>query len=272
MSISNFYTLSKYLTLRKLSDDAALEHLITSMVASGSIANKIFLDTTTVHPSTTSSITAQLTACGASYIATPVFGSTPVAQAGQLLIAVAGPAGAMQIVSPFLKGVIARGVIEVGDEPSKALLLKTTSNYITAGLMYLLSEAHTLASLTGLPSDVLSKLVEQNFGAYAAGVSERLVSRAYCPAVGEAPRSGLDLGIKDVGHGVNLAKEQGMKLEIGEMYLDAAREAKGWAEEEGKGRRMDSSSVFGVVRTRAGLGFENEVVMEREEKIVEPTQ
>jgi 3-hydroxyisobutyrate dehydrogenase-like beta-hydroxyacid dehydrogenase len=175
-------------------------------------------------------------------------------------------------VSPFLKGVIARGVIQVGDEPAKALLLKTTSNFITAGLMYLLSEAHTLASVTGLPSDILSTLIEQNFGAYAAGVSERLVSGAYCPAVGEAPRSGLDLGIKDVGHSVNLAKEKGMKLEIGEMYLDAASEAKGWAEEEGRGRRMDSSSVFGVVRKRAGLGFESKVVRERDTKSVEPEQ
>lgn len=133
--------------------------------------------------------------------------------------------------------------------------------------MYLLSEAHTLASLSDLPADTLHTLIEQNFGTYAAGVSERLISGAYCPAPGEAPRSGLELGIKDVGHGVNLANEQGMQLRLGEMYLDAASEAKKWGDE--RGRRMDSSSVFGVVRTRAGEEFETDVVKQRDAKAQE---
>jgi hypothetical protein len=106
--------------------------------------------------------------------------------------------------------------------------------------------------------------VTQNFGAYAGGVSERLVSGAYCPAEGEAPRSGLELGIKDVGHGVNLARENGMKLEVGEIYLEAAGEAKKWGDE--RGRKMDSSSVFGVVRARAGEKFETDVVRARDAK------
>ena len=182
-----------------------------------------------------------------------------------MLIAVAGPPDAISTVSPYLQGVIARAVINVGEEPEKALLLKTTSNFITAGLMYLLSEAHTLASLSDLPASTLHTLIEHNFGNYAAGVSERLITGAYCPALGEAPRSGLELGIKDVGHGVNLAKEKGMELRLGEMYLEAAGEAKKWGDE--RGRRMDSSSVFGAVRERAGLGFESEIVGERDGKV-----
>jgi 3-hydroxyisobutyrate dehydrogenase-like beta-hydroxyacid dehydrogenase len=217
-----------------------------------------------VHPDTTASVAKNLSNVSASYIAAPVFGSTPVAQAGQLLIAVAGPSSAIATITPFLQGVLARAVINVGSDPEKALLLKTTSNFITAGLMYLLSEAHTLASLSDLPADTLHTLVEQNFGSYAAGVSERLISGAYCPPVGEAPRSGLELGIKDVGHGVNLAKGKGMELKLGEMYLDAAGEAKKWGDE--RGMRMDSSSVFGVVRARAGTEFETDTVKERDAK------
>jgi 3-hydroxyisobutyrate dehydrogenase-like beta-hydroxyacid dehydrogenase len=220
------------------------------------------VDTTTVHPSTTSSVAIQLKDADASYIAAPVFGATPLAQAGQLLMAVAGSAQAVQTVSPFLRGVIARAVINVGETPEKALLLKITSNFITAGLMMLLSEAHTLAEKSGLPASVLESLIEQNFGAYAHGVSKRMTSGAYFPAAGQAPSSGLELGIKDVGHGVNLAKEEGMKLEIGELYLQAAEEAKKYGEE--RERRCDSSSVFGIVRRRAGLEFESEGVKERD--------
>lgn len=127
--------------------------------------------------------------------------------------------------------------------------------------MYLLSEAHVLAEKTGLPAETLHELVEGNFGAYAGGVSERLMSGAYCPGEGEAPRSGLELGMKDVGHGVSLGREVGVRLEVGELYVDAASEAKAWGEE--RGRRLDSSSVYGVVRRRGGLEFESEVVRQR---------
>ncbi|KAH8730992.1 NAD binding domain of 6-phosphogluconate dehydrogenase-domain-containing protein [Phaeosphaeriaceae sp. PMI808] len=247
-----------------VSDDEALKSLIKTLTSTPSITNKIIVDTTTVHPATTASTAAQFHAKSVSYVAAPVFGSTPVAQAGNLLIALAGAQSALETISPFLKGVLARAVITVGNEPEKALLLKTTSNFITAGLMYLLSEAHTLASVSGLPLSVLHDLVEQNFGAYAAGVSERLISGAYCPAPGVAPRSGLELGIKDVGHGVNLAKEKGMELQIGELYLNAARDAKEWGDD--RGRSLDSSAVFGIVRSKAGERFESEAVLGKEGK------
>lgn len=220
------------------------------------------MDTTTVHPDTTAAVTSQLEQLGAVYIAAPVFGSTPVAQAGQLLVAVAGRASAVTAIEPYLKGVIARGVIRVGEDPAQALLLKTTSNMLTAGMMYLICEAHTLAEKSGLPSLVLESLIEQNLGTYAHGVSKRLTSGAYLPAVGQAPQSSLELGIKDVQHGVDLARSKGMRLDIGEAYIEAAKEAKEWSTE--RGRVLDSSSVFGVVRNRAGLPFENEVVKERD--------
>ncbi|KAL6706447.1 hypothetical protein ACN47E_005386 [Coniothyrium glycines] len=245
-----------------LSDDAALHSITTTILSSGPLTSKIITDTTTVHPETSTSIASKLTSAGALYVSAPVFGATPVAQAGHLLIAVGGPPPAISSISPYLTGVLARAVIPVGPDPHTALLLKTTSNYLTAGLMYLLSEAHTLAAKTGLPAPVLESLVELNLGAYALAVSQRLTSGAYFPAEGQVPRSGLELGIKDVRHGVSLASGQGMRGTVGELYLEAAEEARAYA--EGKGRRCDSSGVFGVVRQRAGLEFETEGVRERD--------
>jgi 3-hydroxyisobutyrate dehydrogenase-like beta-hydroxyacid dehydrogenase len=128
--------------------------------------------------------------------------------------------------------------------------------------MFLLSEAHTLAEKAELPASVLESLIEQNFGAYAYGVSKRLTSGAYYPEEGQAPTSGLELGIKDVGHGVSVAREKGMRLEIGELSMGTMEEAKRFGDE--RGRRLDSSSVFGVVRQRAGLEFETEGVRVRD--------
>jgi 3-hydroxyisobutyrate dehydrogenase-like beta-hydroxyacid dehydrogenase len=197
-----------------------------------------------------------------SFVAAPVFGPPTTARAAQLLVAVAGPLQAINIITPYLQGVIARGVIHVGNDPSKALLLKSTSNFIGAGLMYLLSEAHVLAEKSGLPAPVLESLIEANFGAYAANTSKRLTSGSYMPAAGQAPNSGLELAIKDVGIGLGIAREQGVKLEVGEVSMGAMQEARAFGNE--KGRRLDSHSVFGIVRKKAGLEFENAAVRERD--------
>ncbi|RMZ69015.1 hypothetical protein GMOD_00002920 [Pyrenophora seminiperda CCB06] len=269
ISVRHFQTSSlektNKLTREQVSDDTVLQSVINSITTNGSsLDGKVIVDTTTVHPSTSTCVALQLSNAKATYLSSPVFGATPLALSGQLLIAIAGPPSAVDLVFPFLTGVLARSVIRVGPEPSQALLLKTTSNFITAGLMMLLSEAHTLAAKTGLPAAVLEELVAQNFGNYLLGVSKRLTGGGYFPAEGEAPSSGLELGMKDVGHGLSIAREEGMRLGMGEMYIEAADEARKYGEETG--RRCDSSSVFGVVRRRAGLEFETEVVKQRDGK------
>lgn len=128
--------------------------------------------------------------------------------------------------------------------------------------MYLLSEAHVLAEKSGLPAPVLESLIEANFGTYAANTSKRLTSGSYMPSVGQAPNSALELAFKDVGIGLGIAREQGVRLEIGELSMGAMEEARTFGEE--KGRKLDSHSVFGVVRKKAGLEFENEAVKGRD--------
>jgi 3-hydroxyisobutyrate dehydrogenase-like beta-hydroxyacid dehydrogenase len=245
----------------QLSDDAAVSHTIATLTSSPSpIANKTIVNTTTITPALASSLTTTLAAHSATYVSAPVFGATPLATSGTLLIAVAGAPAALAALTPFLTGVLCRAVLPAGTDPAKALALKAAGNYLTAGLMLLLSEAHVLAANAGLSSDALDELVAHNFGDYASGVSLRLSQGAYCPAPGDAPRSGLELGIKDVGIGVAMA-EAGV-LSVGEAYLEAAAEAKAWGDD--RARRMDSSSVYGVVRQRAGLEFETDLVKARD--------
>ncbi|KAJ4296693.1 hypothetical protein N0V90_006741 [Kalmusia sp. IMI 367209] len=245
-----------------VTNDEVLTSIINQFISTSSLKNKILVDTTTVHPDTTSILAARLATHNCSFVAAPVFGAPPAARAAQILMAVAEPPEAIETITPYLKDVIARGVIHVGDDPSKALLLKTTSNFLTAGLMYLISEAHVLAEKASLPAAVLESLIEQNLGAYAHGVSRRLTSGAYFPAEGVAPNSALELGIKDVKHGLEVAKREKVKLAAGELALGAMEEAKVFGDE--KGRALDSSGLFGIVRKRAGLEFESEVVKERD--------
>jgi 3-hydroxyisobutyrate dehydrogenase-like beta-hydroxyacid dehydrogenase len=246
----------------KLSDDAAVQSTIEGILANvSSLDGKLLVDTTTIHPNTTAAISDLVTAASGTYLSSPVFGGTPVAVSGSLLFALAGPSSAIQRVAPLIEACLARLVIIAGPNPRDAMLLKATGNLITAGLAQLLSEAFVLAEKSGLETSIVEELVKQNYGAYAASVAEKLSTGVYAPAAGERPRSDVRLAVKDVQVGVDVAKAVGVDLEVGKLALQRLKDARDWGERNGRG--LDSSSVYGVARNRAGLDFERKDVLEQ---------
>ncbi|KAI1359034.1 hypothetical protein F5Y08DRAFT_320585 [Xylaria arbuscula] len=245
------------------SDDAAVQSIVDQIISSGSLTNKMVVDTTTIHPNTTKTISEKLGAQGAQFAAMPVFGATPVAEQGKLLVAFAGPENVYDTIAPFLKGVIAREVLQVGKEPEKATLLKTTGNFMMAGLMEIIAEAHVFAEKTGLGADVLERLLELNFGTVAHSDSIRMTTGVYMPGKGQTPWSDLNLALKDVGHGVDSAKQVGVSLKVGNTALEHLKRAKVYSEENGQ-RPLDSSSLYGIVREDSGLDFRTDYVVKRD--------
>ncbi|KAL6400262.1 hypothetical protein AUP68_15958 [Ilyonectria robusta] len=248
-----------------LSDDSALKSTLDAVVEAGdALSGKLVVDTSTVHPDSSADAQARLAEKGAKFIASPVFGASPVAAEGKLLWIVAGPDDSVEAISPFLVGVMGRGVIRVGEDVRQSSMMKTAGNFITAGMMELVAEAHVLAEKTGLGSQNLEALIEQQYGPLALSMSKRLTTGAYMPARGERPWSDLNLALKDVGHGITCADQAGLKLEVAEVALKHLKEASEFSEAEG--RPLDSSSMYGVLRTQAGLSFETDFVKERDEK------
>ncbi|KAI0377730.1 hypothetical protein F5Y04DRAFT_171932 [Hypomontagnella monticulosa] len=246
------------------SDDKAVESIVGQILDSGDdVAGKIVVDTTTIHPNTTKTLTAKLKERGAEFAATPVFGATPVAEEGRLLVAFGGSTAVHEKISPFLKSVIAREVLVVGEEPEKASLLKTTGNFLMAGLMELIAEAHVFAEKTGLSGATLERLLELNFGTVAHSDSGRMTTGVYAPGKDQAPWSDLDLALKDVGHGVDCAAQAGVRLDVAETALAHLKRAKEYSEKNGE-RKLDSSSLYGVVRQDAGLDFRTDLVKKRD--------
>lgn len=131
--------------------------------------------------------------------------------------------------------------------------------------MEMISEAHVFAEKTGLGCENLEALIKENYGPLAHTMSKRLTTGAYCPPRGEKPWSDLDLAIKDVGHGISCAEGAGTRLKVAEVALGHLEESRMWAEVEGGGRKMDSSSMYGVIRRDAGFDFETEFVKERDD-------
>lgn len=111
-----------------LSDDSALAATLDAIIGAGAgndLSGKIVVDTSTVHPRSSGKAQARLRASGAVFVAAPVFGASPVAAEGRLLFVLAGPEDAVRVISPFLVGVMGRGVIRLGEDVKEASLLKT---------------------------------------------------------------------------------------------------------------------------------------------------
>ena len=130
--------------------------------------------------------------------------------------------------------------------------------------MEVIAEAHVFAERTGLGNDVLESLIDKQYGHLPHSMSKRLTTGAYMPAVEEPPMSDLSLALKDVGHAVECAKNAGTFLPVGELALSNLRGAHSFAQE--RGRSLDSSSMYGILRQQAGLSFETDTVKTRDQK------
>ncbi|KAF4885899.1 Glyoxylate/succinic semialdehyde reductase 2 [Colletotrichum fructicola] len=227
-----------------LSDDAALESMLDAIlgnVAPENLAEKIVVDTSTVHPLSSAKARDRLLERRAKFIAAPVF---------------------VNAINPFIVGVMGRGVIRLGEDVQKSSMMKTAGNFVTAGMMELVAEAHVFAEKTGLGSEAMEALIEQQYGPLALSMSKRLTTGAYLPGKGQRPWSDLGLALKDVGHGIDCAKKSGARLEVAEVALKHLKEAKEFS--DAQGRPLDSSSMYGVLRKEAGLSFETDFVKKRD--------
>ncbi|KAJ5247567.1 hypothetical protein N7468_002550 [Penicillium chermesinum] len=236
-----------------VANDSVLQTLLSSAVNSGhSLADKVFVDCSTVHPDTVTSAVAQLKAPGASFLSAPVFGGNPIAVDGKLVFAIGGPKSATDVVKPLIQDVMGRKVIECGEDAAKASLLKIAGNIITVNMMEAVGESQVFAEKTGLGTGPMEELIGEAFGAVAGGYSKRLTTGAYAPPLDSRPGFGVSLAIKDAKHAMTMAEAAGVKLpglEVARENMEAARDY--------AGECLDSSSMYGVLRQKAGLEFWN---------------
>lgn len=65
-----------------------------------------------------------------------------------------------------------------------------------------------------------------------------------------------------MGHGIDCAREAGAQLPVGEVVQKHLRAAKEVSDQVD--RPLDSSSMYGVLRTQAGMEFETDLVKQRD--------
>ncbi|PYH48386.1 NAD(P)-dependent oxidoreductase [Aspergillus saccharolyticus JOP 1030-1] len=237
-----------------VSNDSVLQHLISSVTGSGlSLRGKIFVDCSTVHPQTVGLTAVKLKEKEASFLAAPVFGGNPIAVDGKLVFAIGGPKQASEVVKPLIQNVMGRKIIDCGEDATRASLLKIAGNIVTVNMMEAVGEAQVFAERTGLGTGPMEELIGEAFGPVAGGYSKRLTTGVYAPPLSSRPGFGVSLAIKDAKHALSMSKENNVELPGLQVALENLEAARDYA-----GECLDSSSMYGVLRQKAGLQFWNE--------------
>ncbi|EOD53032.1 putative 6-phosphogluconate dehydrogenase protein [Neofusicoccum parvum UCRNP2] len=231
-------------------DDKAINETIHAALAND-VTGKLFVDCSTVHPETTDALAKRISAKGAGFVASPVFGAPAMADAGQLIFVLAGDAEWIEKVKPYTTGVMGKAIIDFsGQSHGKATLLKVIGNTFIFQMIEALSEGHALAEKSGLGTDNLHKFIETMFPGPYTAYSNRMRSGDYHKR--EEPLFQVDLARKDARHALSLAESSGTKMravEVCDSHLEGVQKH--------KGAKGDVAAIYGAVRQESGLPFEN---------------
>ncbi|EPQ53130.1 hypothetical protein GLOTRDRAFT_79197 [Gloeophyllum trabeum ATCC 11539] len=232
-------------------DDKAIADTLAQAVAGPArVRGKLFVDCSTVHPDTTAQLAKVCNAQGAEFVAMPVFGAPAMADNGQLVCVLAGPAAAVDKVRPYTTGVVGRAVIDFSGQPqSKATLLKIIGNTFILNMVETLAQGHALAEKSGLGVDNLQQFIETMFPGPYFAYSKRMSTGDYYKR--EEPLFAVDLARKDAKHALAIAKASGTSLrnmEVADSHLEAVQKH--------MGSKGDIAGIYGAVRQESGLPFE----------------
>jgi 3-hydroxyisobutyrate dehydrogenase-like beta-hydroxyacid dehydrogenase len=133
-----------------LADDAAVEATYRGDdgLLAGLAPGTVVCDTSTVDPDTPRRLAALAEECGASLLDTPVSGSVPVIERGELTVLAGGDVAALRRARPVLES-FASTIFELGDIGAGAAM-KLVVNSVVHAFNAALSEALTLAEKAGI--------------------------------------------------------------------------------------------------------------------------
>ena len=130
---------------------------------------------------------------GQGFIAAPVLGRPPAAEAGKLFVMAAGPSALIERVTPVLES-LGQRLFVVGDRPFKANLVKLSCNFMIFSTIEQMAEIFALNQKGGVDKAMLFEvLTESFFGAPVhRNYGRMILDEAYDP-----PGGILGLGAKD---------------------------------------------------------------------------
>ncbi len=195
------------IVLTMVADDAALQAVVDGPggLHDALGAGGLHVSMSTISPETAAALCAAHAARGVGYVAAPVFGRPDAAAAKKLFVLSAGDRTARERARPVLEA-MGQTVIDLGDDPLHANVVKLGGNFMIMGMIEALAETLGLAEGYGVPRQTMVDVLTQTIlpAPLVANYGRQIAEHAYSPA-----RFRLALGLKDA-----------------ELVLGAARTAK----------------------------------------------
>jgi 3-hydroxyisobutyrate dehydrogenase-like beta-hydroxyacid dehydrogenase len=205
-----------------LSDDRAVaETFIDSGVLARTPGGTVHVNLATVSTDLVRRLEGVHAEHGVGYVAAPVFGRVPVAEAGALNVLAAGENALLDRVQPFFD-VIGSRTWRLGDRPEQANIVKILGNYLIACAIQSLGEAVSLAESAGVDSGQFVELLTSTLfpGAVYTSYGSMIAERRYEPAGFTTV-----LGRKDLHLALDAATDHGIPLPIGQLLRAVFDEA-----------------------------------------------
>lgn len=147
-----------------LSDDTAVKE-ISEKILPAMKKGSIHLSMSTVAPATATALAKASHDYNVIYLAAPVMGRPPAAEAKQLFILLSGKPEAKEKVQSVLNA-LGQKIFDYGDDPATANTVKLTMNYMIFVIVELLSEVLLVAEKNGIDKNMLLETMTSTiFGA-----------------------------------------------------------------------------------------------------------
>lgn len=222
-------------------DQAVKEVLVDSGALARARKGLVHVNLATISTALAGELAALHAGLGLGYVAAPVFGRPPVAQAGGLNVLTAGASDAVTTAMPVLE-MLAAKVWPLGEDPVRANALKLAGNFMIVSAIESMGEAVALGEAYGVPApELLDMLSSTLFAApiykiYGAMIAER----RYSP-----PGFAAELGLKDVRLVLDAAEAKGLSMPQADLAEASLEMLLG-----GEDKNLDLAALAEVARGR----------------------
>jgi 3-hydroxyisobutyrate dehydrogenase-like beta-hydroxyacid dehydrogenase len=219
------------IVISSLADDASLNAVVSGPegILAGLRPGGVHIGASTVSPDLSDELAKLHAAAGGRYLAGPVVGRVPAAEAAQLVTFVAGDAEAIETARAVIT-TYAPMMLVVGERQSQAAIAKLIANFLGASGMDLIGQSLAWAEKSGLPPTLVPQML--------SGFFANPGTREYIGKIGERDFDSVGFtaagGLKDVQLMIDAAQAVNLRLTSAEALrakLDAVI-ARGWRDKD----------------------------------------
>lgn len=222
-------------------DQAMREVLLESGALSRARKGLVHVNLATISTALAAELAALHAELDLGYVASPVFGRPPVAQAGGLNVLAAGAPEAVATAMPVLD-LLAAKVWPLGEDPVRANALKLAGNFMIVSAIESMGEAVALGEAYGVEAPELLDMLSSTL--FAAPIYKiyggMIAERRYSP-----PGFAAELGLKDVRLVLDAAEAKGLSMPLADLAEASLESLLG-----GDEKNLDLAALAEIARGR----------------------